>query len=158
MIISDDCLDSVTDLTIGYTKNIPENESDILKGEFPKEIHFLAKRHRERDIPKNSEDLEKWCKSIWKKKEQTLKEFYEKNTFGEGVKNGLQKDESRVQHLFRFATMFWTLFMMAVCWMLYYHPLFRWYSLILGIVFASISRYGGVDNLLFNSVDKHYSQ
>ena len=36
---------AVHDVTVGYPYNIPENEFDLLKGEFPKEVHFHIKRY-----------------------------------------------------------------------------------------------------------------
>ena len=37
-------LDAIYDVTVGYPKNIVENEADVIKGIFPKEVHFNIKR------------------------------------------------------------------------------------------------------------------
>ena len=37
-------LDAVYDVTVGYPINIPQKESDVARGNFPKEVHFHIKR------------------------------------------------------------------------------------------------------------------
>ncbi|XP_070578991.1 lysocardiolipin acyltransferase 1-like [Ptychodera flava] len=74
-------LDAVHDITIGYPKNIPQNELDILKGNFPREIHFHIKRHPVVTLPISEEGLQNWCKQKWKEKEELLKNFYQRKAF-----------------------------------------------------------------------------
>nr|KAG5699730.1 hypothetical protein BaRGS_022128 [Batillaria attramentaria] len=75
-------LDSVLDVTIAYPRNLTQSEVDLVLGKAPQEIHFLAQSFRASDLPdSSSEELEAWCRDIWRKKEATLETFYKDKAF-----------------------------------------------------------------------------
>ncbi|XP_077863859.1 lysocardiolipin acyltransferase 1-like [Saccoglossus kowalevskii] len=74
-------LDAVHDVSVAYPQNLPQREIDILKGDFPREIHFHIKRHPIATLPIDEEGLQKWCNEQWSEKEEVLKEFYKNKRF-----------------------------------------------------------------------------
>lgn len=75
-------LDAVYDLTIAYPDYIPQSEIDLIKGKFPREVHFHIKRISSADIPAYDDStLRKWLEDKWSDKETILQEFYERKAF-----------------------------------------------------------------------------
>lgn len=140
--------DSIIDVTVGYPKNIPQNESDILRGNFPKEVHFYIKRHKALDIPISKEGVDNWCKKVWKEKEERLKQFYKDKKFHCEDNNIKFKDEKEIESLFRFAKIFWGIFQVSTIVLLIYAPCIRWFTLVSIGIFAFISKFGGMQILL----------
>ena len=64
IIYSDDHLDAIYDINIAYPYNFPQNEPELLKGNFPREVHFHIKRHPVEDLPESEEGLSNWCKEV----------------------------------------------------------------------------------------------
>ena len=56
-----DHLDAVYDISIAYPYNFPQNEPELLKGNFPREVHFHIKRHPVESLPETDEELANWC-------------------------------------------------------------------------------------------------
>jgi hypothetical protein len=102
--------DSILDITVGYPINIPQNELNIIKGDFPKEVHFHVKRHKSLDIPNHKGSIETWCQKVWKEKEEKLKKFYEEKKFDCTDSKIKVVDEREIQSLFKFANIFWTIY------------------------------------------------
>jgi lysocardiolipin and lysophospholipid acyltransferase len=67
-------IDTVDDVTIGYEGDIPVTEIDLLKGHFPKVVHFHVKRYNINDLPKEDEQIGQWLQKTWDEKENRLKE------------------------------------------------------------------------------------
>lgn len=72
---------TIINMSVGYVGTIPQNERDIVFGNWPKEIHFFSEQIPSSDIPEENSGIERWLKQIWQKKEAQLKEFYSKNRF-----------------------------------------------------------------------------
>lgn len=77
-------IDCVHDVTIGYRGGkMPERETDFLAGNLPEEIHFFIDKFSCEQIfegkndKTNNEILEDWICDRWKKKEESLKNFYQ---------------------------------------------------------------------------------
>ena len=69
-------LDAVYDVTIGYPDALPKTEIELAKGIMPREVHFHIKCYDDRDVPREDDELEQWCKDRWEEKEERLKQFY----------------------------------------------------------------------------------
>ena len=48
-------------------------ELDLLKGYFPKAIHFYVKRYDVNEIPEDEEGAANWLKTVWDEKEDRLR-------------------------------------------------------------------------------------
>ncbi|CAF5187634.1 unnamed protein product, partial [Rotaria magnacalcarata] len=71
---SEEILDAIDDVTIGYEGAIPEAEIDLLKGHIPSIIHFHVKRYDLDTLPRTDEEIGEWLQSRWEQKENHLKE------------------------------------------------------------------------------------
>ena len=91
-------LDAVYDVTIGYPDALAKTESELAKGIMPREVHFHIKCYDDRDVPRDDDELEQWCKDRWEEKEERLKQFYTHKEFREVEKQngsvGLSTDLS----------------------------------------------------------------
>lgn len=67
-------IDTIDDVTIGYEGKFPIAEVDLLKGYFPKIVHFHIKRYNVNDLPTEDEQIGEWLKKCWDEKETRLKE------------------------------------------------------------------------------------
>lgn len=74
-------ISSVIDITMGYPDVVPQNESDLLAGRFPHEIHFHVKRYDITSLPDTDAGLAKWCTDRWAEKEQLLADFHHNKQF-----------------------------------------------------------------------------
>ncbi len=74
-------LDAVYDVTIGYPDALPKTEVEMAKGVMPREVHFHIKSYDDRDLPRDDEQLGRWCKDRWAEKEERLKHFYTNKEF-----------------------------------------------------------------------------
>ncbi|KAK6052445.1 hypothetical protein COOONC_10047 [Cooperia oncophora] len=67
----------IYDVTVAYEDVIIDSETNLLKGVFPKNIHFNVKKYNIEEIPSDLEKSGIWLKELWKGKEEALKKFYE---------------------------------------------------------------------------------
>ncbi|XP_069684774.1 lysocardiolipin acyltransferase 1-like isoform X2 [Periplaneta americana] len=74
-------LDAVYDITVGYPRTRPQAEIDIMKGNFPEEVHFTITRFSSSSLPSGEEELKDWLANRWKIKEQILTKFYTSGSF-----------------------------------------------------------------------------
>ena len=51
---------NIVNVTVGYVGSIPENESDIVAGRWPREIHFCAETVPHSQIPSGEDELADW--------------------------------------------------------------------------------------------------
>ena len=139
-LISGEMLDYVTDVTIAYPVSIPQNETDIIKGKFPPEIHFLAQTYPNHEIPNNKDDLSSWCQDKWVEKEDLLRNFYEKKEFNSNTKL-LDSNESLITSVLAYAWMFWLVLEILFVYLLYTYPLLWIYVVLCTIMYSLISVY-----------------
>ncbi|KAL4238498.1 Lysocardiolipin acyltransferase 1 [Mactra antiquata] len=149
----DEILDFVVDITIAYPGTIPQNEMDIVKGNFPSEIHFLIKKYPNSIIPSQKEDLEDWCKEKWHEKENVLKNFYEKKSFGNDHPL-LSSNESLIGALFMYSWVAWTGFHIFILYLLWVCPWLWIYVIACTIMYVCVSKYTSGFNLLIASAMK----
>uniref|UniRef100_A0A915C8T6 Phospholipid/glycerol acyltransferase domain-containing protein n=3 Tax=Parascaris univalens TaxID=6257 RepID=A0A915C8T6_PARUN len=70
----------VYDVTVGYPKGMVISEMELLmKGRFPKEVHFDIKRYNISEVPLNEMDAAAWLSKLWREKERRLEHFYTTN-------------------------------------------------------------------------------
>lgn len=118
-------------------------------------MHFLARRHPAADLPNSGEKLEAWCRDIWRRKEATLEQFYERDR--SFAINGLQPavtpaKEAWVQRVLWLSVAFWLVFLMGVINALVFLPLFRWYCLLSALTYAVLSKFlGGMDGMIYSA-------
>jgi lysocardiolipin and lysophospholipid acyltransferase len=72
---------NILNVTVGYVGTIPQNESDILAGLWPSEVHFCAETIPPSEIPSTEDEISDWLKQSWQEKEQVLKRFYQDKKF-----------------------------------------------------------------------------
>ncbi|UJR23718.1 hypothetical protein I4U23_026698 [Adineta vaga] len=110
---SNDIVDAIDDVTIGYEGQFPITELDLLKGRFPKVVHFHIKRYNINELPQDSEQIGDWLRKCWDEKENRLKEFYEKKQFDSPTKRlNNERMESTVRFQRRLALVICTLFIL----------------------------------------------
>lgn len=146
-IITGEILDYVLDITIAYPGTIPQNESDIIRGNFPSEIHFLVNRFPNSKIPSHKDDLDNWCKERWNKKEMTLKQFYDKKSFQQDEFQ-LNSNESLVNSLFLYAWVSWFALKLAIAYILWFYPVWWWYVAACTVFYCVVSKFTKGFNIL----------
>lgn len=139
-------LDAIHDITVAYPHNIPQTEKHILRGNFPKEIHFHVRRYPVSSLPASKEDLQLWCQERWKEKEVRLRTFYEGEKYFDVTRRSRIppcKSELRV-HLIKFASLlYWTAFVVASFYLIYLYSIVRWYALVMIVIFVLQEKYCG---------------
>lgn len=139
-------LDAIHDITVAYPHNIPQTEKHILRGNFPKEIHFHVRRYPVSCLPASKEDLQLWCQERWKEKEERLRTFYEGEKYFDVTRRSRIppcKSELRV-HLIKFASLlYWTAFVVASFYLIYLYSIVRWYALVMIVIFVLQEKYCG---------------
>lgn len=139
-------LDAIHDITVAYPHNIPQTEKHILRGNFPKEIHFHVRRYPVSCLPASKEDLQLWCQERWKEKEVRLRTFYEGEKYFDVTRRSRIppcKSELRV-HLIKFASLlYWTAFVVASFYLIYLYSIVRWYALVMIVIFVLQEKYCG---------------
>jgi hypothetical protein len=65
------------DFNLGHSGDTRPSEVSMWTGEFPQEVHIIAKRYNASDIPTDHEGLKKWTVDRFQYKENVLKSFYE---------------------------------------------------------------------------------
>lgn len=135
-------LNSLVDITIAYPHRIPQNESDILSGNFPSEIHFYAKTFPNKAIPEDKEDLDLWCCNQWKRKEEFLSNFYEKKVVpDEEFRTEQEYNEDLLKSLFFTSWVFWTILEILFMLILWFYPILWWYVLACTVFYAYICKF-----------------
>lgn len=142
-------LDAVHDITVAYPHNIPQTERHLLRGDFPREIHFHVRRHPVDTLPAAKEDLQLWCHKRWEEKEERLRAFYqgEKDfSFTGQTLIPPCKSELRVLVVKCLSILYWTLFSPAMCLLIYLYSFVRWYFIVTIVIFVLQERiFGGLE-------------
>ncbi len=142
--VAGDILDAIYDVTVAYPYNFPQSEPQLIGGNFPKEVHFHVQRYVNTDLPKTEEELQQWCKSIWKQKEERLKHFYKNLKFSD--KSSISpEDDRRAMFKIKLAAIYWSLLIIVTTLALIYFSLARWFILIQSVFFIFMSYRGGFE-------------
>ena len=70
--------DAIYDITLAYTGSMPQNETDVILGRLPSEVHLNVRRHESLQLRKDDEALGSWLKASFRQKESSLRSFYER--------------------------------------------------------------------------------
>jgi len=150
-------VDYVYDVTIGFPVNLCYGEIDLLKGDFPDEVHLYFKKYRIKDLPVEDEALGKWCCDRFEEKEKRLKNFYRDLKFTgpkaeQNVTNRLQEDHASVTNYI--SLIFWVSFVLYSFYLVSSSTLVMVYTLIVVVAHAVLSYYRGMDALFLDFHDK----
>lgn len=118
-LIEEKALDSLYDVTLLYCDKIPQNETYLLSGDFPKivKLHFV--RYPVSILPHTEHGLKDFLEKRWAEKEMTIKEFYATGNFLHG---SILKRNSKIE--LYFVLIFWTLLPFVVFYIFITFPFF----------------------------------
>ena len=136
---------NIINVTVGYVGSIPENESDVVAGQWPREIHFCAETVPHSDLPSGEEEeLADWLKQCWQAKEQMLKEFYREERFQAPYleETGLTRTKLALISVL----VFWAVFLSLSFYLIFSYP---WMTLGLSVFYVAVAMVGpGLDWVL----------
>ncbi|XP_059696858.1 lysocardiolipin acyltransferase 1 isoform X3 [Haemorhous mexicanus] len=142
-------LDAIHDITVAYPQNIPQTEKHLLKGNFPKEIHFHVRRYPIETVPTSKEELQRWCRQRWEEKEERLRRFYEGGRcFSAAGKSIVPpcKSELRVLAVKCASLLYWTVFPLGMLALLYLYSFAQWYFVAMIVFFVVQQKiFGGLE-------------
>ncbi|XP_074662282.1 lysocardiolipin acyltransferase 1-like [Tubulanus polymorphus] len=149
-----DMLDAVYDVTVGYPRNIPHGELDIVTGKFAKEVHFHIQRHDPHMLPTDQTQLAEWCMNRWQEKEQVLQQFYQDKQFNHPSPPVIDTEPIMQQ-----TAIFWIITMTMALVTIYLLSVARWYCLlcILCHVIAE-QKFSGFDLLQVNIYNRLFKR
>ncbi|XP_024881027.1 lysocardiolipin acyltransferase 1-like [Temnothorax curvispinosus] len=137
-------LDAVYDLTIAYPDYIPQSEVDLIRGKFPREVHFHIRRISSADIPAHDDStLRRWLEDRWSDKEAILKGFYERKAFSSQIWPMTKTLPLRA------AFGFWSILTGMTVLLLIVSPIFQLWTLIHALFFIGLS----ILNTCFNQIE-----
>ena len=116
---------TLVNLSVGYVGPMPQNERDIIGGNWPNEIHFLAERAPLASLPTDPQELEAWLLECWTKKESQLEHFYENKTFSAPYMSAFKMSKSDGE--MRSVMAFWIVFLTYVFYSLCTSSFYWWY-------------------------------
>ena len=158
LLVTDNHLDALYDVSIAYPYNFPQKEADLILGNCPKEVHFYIKRYPIQSIPLNEEGLKEWCQQRWVEKEEQLKNFHSAKRFTH--KNGTPCEELKypaAEWTLKFALVYWTVFVVAIISLLVYSSLARWLTLFQMIFFIYMTARGGFEFFQVDHFNKYFN-
>lgn len=137
---TDDHIDAVYDVTVGYPDVLCTNELSFAFGKRPKTVYFHIDRHPTESLPKTDEDLTKWCQDIWRKKEESLSGFY-----NETKKFDDKREDTGNRNQLCIALIYWFLVLFFIFFLLYYTNIARFFLLFNLVISFLVSRKGGIE-------------
>jgi lysocardiolipin and lysophospholipid acyltransferase len=135
---------AIYDVTIGFPDLIPQNEKLLIRGTYPKEVHFHVQRYEISELPENTS---KWLSDLWAKKEENLRRFYTETKNFNFLSNNSTRDAKAVNvplQLF-IALVFWSSFLAFIFYLLYTSTFARYYFLLSNIMFITFTKLGGLE-------------
>ncbi|XP_017769201.1 PREDICTED: lysocardiolipin acyltransferase 1-like [Nicrophorus vespilloides] len=146
-------LDALYDITIIYCDNVPQNETLILRGQFPKEIKIHFTRYPVASLPDGEEELKLFLEKRWLEKERNIREFYATHQFLHGKR--VRRDQRLELYV---ALVFWTALPYLVVYLLYATSVLRhivfYHTVFLLLVNAFFGGFQNFEIAIFNSKRK----
>lgn len=137
---------AIYDVTISFDSTPPQNEREIIKGILPKKVYFHIKKYNSSELPQSKEDLSKWCKQLWVKKEAHLKDLYERGDYPSNTR----PDSVSFRLLLYVTILSWLLFIIFsfyACYCSIYVQIFVIFSCCAYVLFTKL---GGLEFLTAN--------
>ena len=131
-------------ISIAYLGHIPQNESDILAGHWPDEIHISAEIIPPSHLPKESEAVGEWLKHRWLEKEEILKNFYAEQKFSVPY----MKEMKWAWWKMVGAMVFWFSLIAGGVFCLIYFKLWWWFVLVSAVCTAISHLSPGMDRII----------
>ena len=145
-------VDQVVDVTIGYPKNMVQNETDLLTKQLPQEILFHVKVFDVKTLPRDSVGLSNWLLDRWQEKETLLKRFYEEKQwpFAEIDLNRAQEFNVECDTVLYYvgAIAYWILLAYVTTYACVAFPFIKWYFLFSFLLCVTLGHYVGIEHLL----------
>jgi lysocardiolipin and lysophospholipid acyltransferase len=152
---ADQHLDALYNISIGYPANCPQNEPDLILGNFPSEVHFHIERHDASTLPSSAEDLAAWCNQRLKEKERVLEEFASKKRFTE---EAVSPDPGPVL-LMRLTMCYWFVFVVGISWVLMSSSVAFWLAVIQVAFYIYMGHfYGGFELYHADNLNNHFNK
>ena len=150
-------INTVYDVSLGYPVNICYGEMDLLRGNFPKEVHLFFKSYQMGQLPSDDESLSKWCTDRWAEKEERLKDFYQNGKFTgpkseQNVTSKSQEDHANITNFF--SLIFWVWFVFYSFYMVYTSSIAFWYAFVVVLIHIGLSFYKGMDAIFLDLHEK----
>ena len=130
---------TLVNVSVGYVGPMPQNERDIVNGNWPNEIHFHAEKTPLAELPTDPVELEKWLLDCWMKKESQLAEFYKNKCFNAQYMSPfkLSQAEGEMKSIMAFWLVFLTYMFYSLCtsyfyW--WYYPVWLTFYLLLNVL------------------------
>lgn len=140
--------DSIQDITIAYSNNIPENELDFLNGAFPKQIHFYLDYY-----PCSTKILnDNWLLERWKLKESLLEKFNNRpiDDNDKFCADSILEDK-KILILYLYV-LYWIASMSFIFYITYNYYFIKFYILIAVILLLIIEKfYTGIDHYIMRN-------
>ena len=134
---------TIYDVTISFDSTPPQNENEIIKGILPKKVFFHIKKYNSSELPRSKEDLTKWCKQLWAKKEAYLKDVYESSNYPPDTR----RDSVSFQLLLYVTIFLWLLFIIFSCYVCCCSIYVQFFVLFSCCAYALFTRLGGLEFL-----------
>lgn len=144
-------LDAVYDLTIAYTGVVPQNETCLLTGALPREIHVHVRRHPAASMPEDELRVRDWATDRWVEKEQALRGFYidNKTLTGQprppampGTPMGALAHVRCLLFFASYCIFFYIMYVLhANCWYI------KWWTLFCSVFMIILTKLGGLDEV-----------
>ena len=132
---------NIVNVTVGYVGSIPENESDMVGGRWPREIHFCAETVPHAAIPSGEEELADWLKQCWQDKETALEQFYTEKRFRRPYLK--ETGFTRLKLTYVLVLLFWAVFLALSFYIMASYP---WLMLVLSVLYFTVGGLGpGLD-------------
>lgn len=140
-LIQCNVLEAIYDVTVVYCDTVPQRETFLFKGVFPKEVIFIFQKYPKDDLPLDEEGLKNFLMDRWLAKENLLAHFANNHMLpGSGnSQKGIYRNSTELY----VALLFWTLFPCAVLYLLTISQLFRRYLLFHTVFLLCVSHLGG---------------
>nr|CAB3263400.1 lysocardiolipin acyltransferase 1 [Phallusia mammillata] len=140
-------IQAVHDVTVAYPFNIPQEEVDLLKGDFPREVHFHIRRYPIEELPKDEKQLGDWCQDRWAEKEELLCQYYATEPKARKFQSQKIPPFHPRTFLLWFALFVWASHAVLSAYAVIVSPFFRWYMVIIvlsylmqGLVFGGAEK------------------
>ena len=143
----------VTDIDIAYKGPMPQNERDILFGNWPTEIHIRVQNHLASNLPADGEQLEEWLKETWQRKEERLEYFYNNGKFQDRNQETVRPLTTTLQMVGWL--IFWIIFHIVITLLLTASTWLLIYGIVVLLLLLLIDRYGGFDCVELSWHSKH---